>query len=51
MTFPINDLTLQEILKHHAYSPDLGPSNYHLLPALKGYRFKSDDYMETAAIQ
>lgn len=40
-------------MEHHAYSPDSGPSNYHLLPALKecleGHRFKSHDNMETVA--
>jgi hypothetical protein len=47
--FPVGDM------EHHAYSPDPGPSNYHLLPALKehlgGHRFKSDDNMETVAKQ
>jgi hypothetical protein len=42
-------------MEHHAYSPDPGPSNHHLLPALQEclgvHWFKSDDNMDTVAKQ
>jgi hypothetical protein len=47
--FPVGDM------EHHAFSPDLGHSDYHLLPALKeclvDHRFKSDDNTKTVAKQ
>jgi histone-lysine N-methyltransferase SETMAR len=41
-----------EVFEHPAYSPDLGPSDFHLFPKLKeflgGRRFKSDEEVKDA---